>query len=87
MHPECHASLIDMNGPKPTLAQIASNSSSQPLSGHSGSVHDCLTYAFAAREPVGLDLGRREEELASVTGEKKQASVIRSKWIRETGFW
>lgn len=42
---------------------------------------DCLTYAFAARQLAGLDLGRRESELSDVTGAAKRPAVIRSAWL------
>ena len=42
---------------------------------------DATVYALAARQLVGLNLDRREEELASVTLPKKPASVIKSAWL------
>jgi phage terminase large subunit GpA-like protein len=42
---------------------------------------DCCVYAFAARQLVGLDMDRREAEVASVTGQSRRATVVRSKWL------
>jgi phage terminase large subunit GpA-like protein len=42
---------------------------------------DATVYALAARQLVGMNLDRREEELASVTLPKKAPSVIKSAWL------
>ena len=42
---------------------------------------DTLTYSYAARVLVGLDLDRRAVDLASVSGPAKQTSIARSKWL------
>ncbi|MBC55479.1 MAG: terminase [Confluentimicrobium sp.] len=42
---------------------------------------DALIYAWAVRGLVGVDLGRREEEIASVTGPQKSPTVVKSRWI------
>lgn len=42
---------------------------------------DSTVYAMAARQIVGADLDRREAEVASVTGPRKAATVVRSKWL------
>lgn len=44
---------------------------------------DTLVYAFAARQPVGMDFDRRANDLSRVTGPNKAASVIRSKWLEQ----
>lgn len=51
------------------------------ISGRRNEALDTLVYAYAARGLVGMDLERREADLASVTGARKPASVIRSKWL------
>ena len=42
---------------------------------------DATVYALAARQLIGMNLDRREEELASVTLPIKPPAVIRSKWL------
>lgn len=42
---------------------------------------DCLVYAFAARQLVNLDLGRREGELQQIVPAAVAPSVIRSRWL------
>ena len=42
---------------------------------------DATVYALAARQLIGMNLDRREEELASVTLPKKPPAVIKSKWL------
>ena len=51
------------------------------ISGRRNEALDTLGYSYAARGLVGLDLDRRESDLASVTGARKAATVIRSAWI------
>ncbi|WP_273281120.1 phage terminase large subunit family protein [Pseudooceanicola atlanticus] len=51
------------------------------IAGKRAETLDAVTYALAARTLVGLNLDRREEEVASVTGAKKSLTVIRSKWL------
>lgn len=52
------------------------------ISGRRNEALDCLTYATAARQLVGLDLDRREEALGSAGAVAKPApAVIRSKWL------
>lgn len=52
------------------------------ISGRRNEALDTLTYAIAARQLVGVDLGRREEEVASAGAvAKAPPSVIRSKWL------
>lgn len=51
------------------------------ITGKRAETLDASVYALAARQLVNLDLGRREEELASVTMPPKTASVIRSRWL------
>ena len=42
---------------------------------------DCVVYALAARQLVGVAVDRRAEEVASVTLAQKPATVTRSKWL------
>ena len=42
---------------------------------------DSTCYALAARQLIGMNLDRREEELASVTMPKKPPAVIKSAWL------
>ncbi|MFP7570405.1 phage terminase large subunit family protein [Marivita sp. S2033] len=42
---------------------------------------DATVYAWAARSLVGMNLDRREDELASRAAPKKAATVVRSKWL------
>ncbi len=42
---------------------------------------DCLVYAFAARQLIGLDLDRRAAELADKPKPPTMPSVIRSAWL------
>ena len=42
---------------------------------------DCLVYAFAARQMVGVNLDRRAEEVASPRAPEKRPNVIRSAWL------
>jgi phage terminase large subunit GpA-like protein len=42
---------------------------------------DATVYAMAARQLVGMNLDRREQELASVTLPKKPANMVKSKWL------
>ena len=42
---------------------------------------DCVVYAMAARQLVGVAVDRREAELESVTGPKKSPIVVKSKWL------
>lgn len=51
------------------------------VSGRRNEALDTLVYACAARQLVGLDLGRRENELRSVTGAQKRATVVKNKWL------
>ncbi|SIN74340.1 phage terminase large subunit family protein [Vannielia litorea] len=51
------------------------------ISGRRNEALDTLVYSYAARGLVGLDVERREADLASVTGGEKRARVIRSNWL------
>ena len=51
------------------------------VSGRRNEALDTLTYAYAARGLVGLDLDRREEALASLTMAKPSPIIERSKWL------
>lgn len=42
---------------------------------------DSTVYALAARQLVGADLERREAEVKEVIGQRKPATVVRSKWL------
>ncbi len=42
---------------------------------------DATVYAWAARQLVGMNLDRREEELASRAASKKASVVVKSKWL------
>lgn len=42
---------------------------------------DCMVYAMAVRNLIGLDVGRREAEVASVTGPEQRANFVRSRWL------
>jgi hypothetical protein len=42
---------------------------------------DCMVYAMAVKGLVGKDVDRREEEVASVTGPERRATLVRSKWL------
>nr|WP_306266472.1 phage terminase large subunit family protein [Pararhizobium sp. IMCC3301] len=42
---------------------------------------DCLVYAWAARQLVGLDLERRETDLSRANGPEKRPAIIRSSWM------
>ncbi|MEP2681235.1 MAG: phage terminase large subunit family protein [Sulfitobacter sp.] len=42
---------------------------------------DSTVYALAARQLVGMNLDRREAELASVTMPKKPANIVKSRWL------
>lgn len=50
-------------------------------SGRRNEALDTLTYSYAARGLVGLDLDRRESDLASVSGPPLRMTVARSKWL------
>ena len=50
-------------------------------SGRRNEALDTLTYSYAARALVGLDLKRRATDLVSVTGYEKPSMVVRSKWL------
>mgnify|MGYP005841827461 FL=1 len=51
------------------------------ISGRRNEALDTLVYAFAARQLVGIDLGRRKANLSRVSGPQKPATVVRSKWL------
>ena len=51
------------------------------IAGKRAETLDATVYALAARQLVGMNLDRREEELASVTLPKKPATVIKSAWL------
>ncbi len=42
---------------------------------------DCIVYAMAVRNLIGMAVDRREAEVESVTGPEKRATVVRSKWL------
>lgn len=50
-------------------------------SGRRNEALDTLTYSYAARGLVGLDLNRRADDLASVSGPQTRTTVARSKWL------
>ena len=54
------------------------------LSGRRAEALDCVIYGMAARQLVGVAPERRAEEVASVTGPTKPATVVRSKWLSRT---
>lgn len=45
---------------------------------------DCFVYAMAVRNLIGIDVDRREAEVASVTGPGKRATVAKSKWLSKS---
>ncbi|GLK67038.1 phage terminase large subunit family protein [Hansschlegelia plantiphila] len=47
---------------------------------------DCLVYAFAARQMVGVDPGRRENELSSEAMPAERLTVIKSAWLSNSKF-
>ena len=51
------------------------------IAGKRAETLDATVYALAARTLVGLNLDRREEEVASVTGPAKRVNVVKSRWI------
>jgi phage terminase large subunit GpA-like protein len=51
------------------------------IAGKQAETLDATVYALAARQLIGMNLDRREEELASVTLPKKPATVIKSAWL------
>jgi len=51
------------------------------ISGRRNEALDTLGYSYAARGLVGLDLGRREAELASKAAPKRQSGTIQSAWL------
>jgi phage terminase large subunit GpA-like protein len=51
------------------------------ISGRRNEALDTLTYSYAARGLVGVDMERRADDLASVTGPTKPSMVVKSKWL------
>ena len=51
------------------------------ISGRRNEALDTLGYSYAARGLVGVHIDRRESDLASVTGARKTATVVKSKWL------
>lgn len=43
---------------------------------------DATVYAWAARQLIGMNLDRREEELASRAAPKRQPAVVKSRWLQ-----
>ncbi|WP_417809946.1 phage terminase large subunit family protein [Thioclava sp.] len=51
------------------------------ISGRRNEALDTLAYSYAARQLVGLDMERRESDLARKDGPKKAPTVVKSAWI------
>jgi phage terminase large subunit GpA-like protein len=51
------------------------------ISGRRNEALDTLAYSYAARQLVGLDMERREADLARKDGPKKAPTVVKSAWL------
>ncbi len=73
--PDTHGAVIGR-----ALIEAVHNKAAETASRRNEAL-DTLTYSYAARGLVGLDLERRADDLASVSGPQKRSKVARSKWL------